>query len=170
VIIRGEKVVLKPMSPGDITRFFEWATKSDGALFWYGGPLFGEPIPTFEIFKDDWQSYYFDGRQPEKGRCFMIQVDDRDTGQVNYNHINRIDNSTELDIIIAASEDKGKGYGTDALKTLSAYLFRKLNIDNCFIEPISTNKRAIRAYEKSGFKTTQTYQVLHMELRKKKDG
>ena len=83
---------------------------------------------------------YFNGSQPEKGRCFVIMVSDRAIGQVDYNEINRADNSVELDIIIAVDTDKNEGYGSDALKTLAKYLFQmwvmmveRINMD--YIEP-----------------------------------
>jgi len=46
----------------------------------------------------------------------------------------------------------GKGYGSDALKTLIKYLFENFNINKIWIEARVNNPRAIRAYEKAGFK------------------
>lgn len=160
---------MRPMTVDEIPIFYQWVTQSDGAPFWYGEP-YGDPIPTYEKFTQDWTRYYFDGSKPEKGRCFIILVGNRAIGQINYNDINRENNSVELDIIIAEDADKNKGYGTDTLKTLTKYLFQKMNIQLCEIEPITKNPRAIRAYEKAGFKTTKTFvkdrvECKHMELR-----
>ncbi len=46
----------------------------------------------------------------------------------------------------------GKGYGTDALKTLAKYLFDNFDVSKVWIEARANNPRAIRAYEKAGFK------------------
>jgi len=168
MIIRGEKVVLRPMTVGEIPIFYKWATQSDATPFWYDDGR----IPTYEEFTQDWKRYYFDGSEPEKGRCFVILVDNRAIGQVNYNEINRETNSVELDIIIAEDVDKNKGYGTNALKTLVNYLFQNMNIQLCWIEAVTKNTRAVRAYQKAGFKITKTFlsngvECNHMELSSK---
>ena len=154
------------MTAADFPTFYKWATASEATPFWYEDGR----IPTLEEFARDWKEYYFDGSQPEKGRCFNILIGDRVIGQVNYNDINRENNSVELDIIIAEDINKNKGYGTDALKTLARYLFQNMNIKLCWIEPIARNTRAIRAYEKAGFRTTRKFvhqgtDCYHMELR-----
>ena len=48
-------------------------------------------------------------------------------------------------------ENCGKGYGSDALKTLCDYLFRSLGIKEFVIRPSAKNLQAIKAYEKAGF-------------------
>ena len=169
MIIRGEKIVLRPMTVDEISVFYQWATQSEATPFWYG-ELYGDHVPTYEEFIRDWKGYYFDGSAPEQGRCFIILVGNKAIGQINYNEVNRENNSVELDIIIAEDVDKNKGYGTDALKTLVKYLFQNMNIQLCWIEAVTKNLRAIRAYEKAGFKTTKTFisdgvACNHMELR-----
>ena len=170
MIIQGKKVKLRPMTDKEIPVFFKWATQSDAAPYWYGY-LCGDKIPTYEEFIKDWKRYYFDGSKPEKGRCFAILVNNKPIGQINYNNINREDNSVELDIIIAEDVNKCKGYGSDALQTLSNYLFEKMRIQKCWIEVITGNPRAIKAYEKAGFKTKKIFvengiECKHMDLQK----
>ena len=165
MVIKGDKVVLKPMTADEIPLFYKWATQSDATPFWYQDGK----IPTLEQFLDDWKPLYFDSSQPEKGMCFAIVVDGRAIGQVNYNEIDRTNDSVELDIIIADDVDKSKGYGTDALKTLSQYLIENMNVKIPYIIPVISNHRAIRAYQKAGFKivkstVTDDGDCYHMEL------
>lgn len=154
--IQGEKVVLRPMTVEEMPLFYEWATQSDGTEYWYG-ELAGGSIPTREKFFQGWKRHYFDGSEPEKGRCFAIFVDERAIGQVNYNVIDAVKRSVELDIIIADADDMNKGYGSDALKALTQYLFENMNVQRCWIEPGEFNRRAIRAYEKAGFRPVARY-------------
>jgi len=163
MIIRGEKIVLRPMTVDEISIFYQWATQSEATPFWYG-ELYGDHVPTYEEFIRDWKGYYFDGSAPEQGRCFIILVGNKAIGQINYNEIRRGNNSVDLDIIIAEDVDKNKGYGTDALKTLVKYLFQHMNIQLCEIEAITKNPRAIRAYEKAGFEIIQTFVKNGIEL------
>lgn len=150
MILKGDKIELEAMNMSDISTFFKWATESDASSFWYGA-LYGTEVPTYEEFVADWQPHYFNGSDPEKGRSFFIKVNGKPIGQINYNDINRKDNSVELDILIAEKNDKGKGFGSDALKTLVNYLFRNLDVETCWIEALEKNPRAIGAYEKAGF-------------------
>ena len=156
MILKGNAVILRPMTVEEIPLFFKWATQSDATPYWYG-ELQGDKIPSYEEFLKDWKSHYFDGSAPEKGRCFMILVDNEAIGQVNYNEVDRGDNSVELDIIIADDRHKNKGHGSDALRTLTRYLFREMDVQKCWIDVIQKNPRALKAYKKAGFKIIKTF-------------
>ena len=156
MILKGNAVILRPMTVEEIPLFFKWATQSDATPYWYG-ELQGDKIPSYEEFLKDWKSHYFDGSAPEKGRCFMILVDNEAIGQVNYNEVDRGDNSVELDIIIADDRHKNKGHGSDALQTLTRYLFREMDVQKCWIDVIQKNPRALKAYKKAGFKIIKTF-------------
>jgi RimJ/RimL family protein N-acetyltransferase len=71
---------------------------------------------------------------------------------INYNRIDRINRSVDIDMIIGQEKNWGKGYGSDALKTFSRYLFDQFDLNRIWLGSYSYNKRAIRAYEKAGFK------------------
>ena len=157
MIIQGEKVQLRPMTKEEIPMFYKWASESNATPFWYDefDDFPNHKIPSFKKFRNDWKDFYFNDSQPEKGRCFVILADGKAIGQVNYDKI--INGEVEFDILIADKSNYGKGYGSDALKTLMRYLFEKMNIKKCWIEAISQNPRAIKAYEKAGFKKIRTY-------------
>jgi len=46
----------------------------------------------------------------------------------------------------------GQGYGTDAIRVLLRYAFRELGLHKIFLRVLVSNTRAIRCYEKCGFK------------------
>ena len=46
----------------------------------------------------------------------------------------------------------GKGYGTDAMRLILRYAFRELNLHRVSLGVFEYNPRAIRAYQKAGFK------------------
>lgn len=164
MILMGKQVNLIPMTKKDISIFYNWVTNSDGGYFWYG-EFYGTNIPSLEEFLEDWKPYYFNNNQPLEGRCYNIMVNDRAIGQVNYNTIDPVEKSTELDIIIANSGDQGKGYGPDALLTLSRYLFKKFKISYVWIASLHKNIRACKSYEKAGFvKTDPPPQALNDEV------
>ncbi|MDP3014217.1 MAG: hypothetical protein Q8M92_08260 [Candidatus Subteraquimicrobiales bacterium] len=59
----------------------------------------------------------------------------------------------------------------DAMRTLTDYLFSKMNVQLCWVETVIKNERALRAHEKTGFKITRKFvedgvECAHLELAK----
>jgi RimJ/RimL family protein N-acetyltransferase len=63
-------------------------------------------------------------------------------------------------IAIGEEEYRGKGYGTDAMNLLLKYAFHALNLHRVNLGVFEFNKRAIRSYEKCGFKYEGTEREL----------
>lgn len=153
-------MALRPLTPADKDLFYQWAVRSDATPFIFGNE---GGLPTWEELFTDYQPHYFDGSDPLQGQSFGIVVDERLIGQVNYDSIDPLDNSAELDIWIANSPDTSRGYGTDALNTLVEYLFTQLGVEVCTIVPAASNSRAVRTYEKAGFRLAR--EVTHNQVR-----
>ncbi|EZH65877.1 hypothetical protein DH09_13670 [Bacillaceae bacterium JMAK1] len=54
-------------------------------------------------------------------------------------------------IALHQRKDWNKGYGSEAVRLLQAYVFETLQLNRLELEVLSHNVRAIRAYEKNGF-------------------
>ena len=67
----------------------------------------------------------------------------------NVRHINR---SARISIAIYDRKQRGKGFGTDAMRVLLKIGFNFLNLHRIALNVFETNKAAIRVYEKVGFK------------------
>lgn len=111
-------------------------------------------IPSWEEFKNDYAEYYFNGSQPMKGQCFIIQFEEEDIGQINHNVIDSENNITDLDIWLCDSKYTGRGIGTEAIQLMCKYLKQEYGCKEIKISPSRRNKRAIRSYEKAGFVMT----------------
>lgn len=57
-----------------------------------------------------------------------------------------------MDLFIAEEDYLNKGYGTEIVKQFAEKLFTEFKAKIIYIDPSLTNKRAIRCYEKAGFK------------------
>ena len=68
---------------------------------------------------------------------------------VNRNPTHR---SAELQIRIGDPQDRGRGYGTSAVRQLLDFAFRDWNLHRVQLYVIEGNEAALRAYEKCGFK------------------
>ncbi|MGH9905645.1 MAG: GNAT family N-acetyltransferase, partial [Pyrinomonadaceae bacterium] len=73
-------------------------------------------------------------------------------GSCQLHSISAIHRSAELQIRIGQREDRGKGYGTEAVKLLLVHAYRDLNLHRVQVHVFSENVPAIRLYEKVGFK------------------
>lgn len=91
-----------------------------------------------------------DGKEP----YFRLRTIDGDEliGFVVIHSIEWNNRSGLLAIGIGGAENRGKGYGTDALRVILRYAFRELNLDRVGLDVIDYNHRAIKAYERVGFK------------------
>ncbi|GAA2560348.1 GNAT family protein [Winogradskya consettensis] len=57
----------------------------------------------------------------------------------------------KMDIYIGEKDHWGKGYGTDAVRTVCRYGFDKMRLHKISLTVVAANERAQRAYEKVGF-------------------
>jgi len=134
----------------EVTLIHVWANNPDVLPFWYGEKK------TLEEIKRDWKSHYFSDNNPYSGRCFAILKGKNPVGKpigmINHNRIDRDNRSVDIDMIIGQAKDWGQGYGSDALKIFAGYLFERFDLNRIWLGSYIYNKRAIRAYEKAGFK------------------
>lgn len=73
------------------------------------------------------------------GTCQLLNI--------NWRH-----RSAELQIRIGDSSHQGKGYGSEAVQLLIEFGFKDLNLHRIYLHVFAANKRAIRVYEKCGFR------------------
>jgi RimJ/RimL family protein N-acetyltransferase len=154
IMLEGEKIFLKPTTPEGIPQFYAWATNPDPEVQRY---YYGEKIPTLEEFLADYEPHFFDGSQPYRGRCYTILAEGkRPIGVVSYNGFDAERKRVTLDILIGNREDLGRGYGSDALRTLLRHLFETFpTLETAIIAAHRQNARAVRAYNKAGFRQVE---------------
>ncbi|MBO0450882.1 GNAT family N-acetyltransferase [Enterococcus sp. MJM16] len=154
--MKGEKIDLFPAELADRQKIYEWCFQSETTKSHSGPPDYPEKaIATFQEFCEEYyEDYYFTGAHPERGRGFLIKSDREAVGFISYSafHLNSF--SAELDIWMKDEANCGKGYGNDVIRTLSNYLHEEMRIDLLLIAPSNRNIRAIKSYEKAGFKRT----------------
>ncbi len=87
-------------------------------------------------------------------RSFMIRTldGDRAIGFIELGGFDWSARSAWVGIGIGERDARGKGYGTDAMNVLLHYAFTELNLHRVNLNVFSFNARAIRSYEKAGFK------------------
>ncbi len=94
------------------------------------------------------------GRQPPAELLFIIEELDTHTpiGSCGLHSIDWLDRKAEFGIAIGEPEYWGRGYGTDATRTLLEVGFSWYGLHRIYLRVVEDNLRAIRAYERAGFK------------------
>ena len=78
--------------------------------------------------------------------------DDRLIGYINLFDIEWNNGAGQLGMAIGNEADRGKGYGTEALRLMLRYAFTELNLYRLGLDVLAYNERAISAYERVGFR------------------
>jgi RimJ/RimL family protein N-acetyltransferase len=64
--------------------------------------------------------------------------------------------SAVLGIVLGEKKHWGNGFGTDAVRLILGFAFRELNLHRVELDVYDYNVRAIRCYEKAGFRREGT--------------
>ena len=99
---------------------------------------------------------------------FLIRTleDDRVIGDIGLDRPN-LHGDVFVGIGIGEPDYWGKGYGSDAMEIILRYGFQELNLHRISLDVFEYNPRAIRSYEKVGFKIEGRYrQFLNREGRR----
>jgi len=83
---------------------------------------------------------------------FAIETNDgRHIGNTGLHNGSPEDRAADVGIMIGEKDCWGRGYGTDALRTLVRFGFEDMNLNRIALDVYAFNARAIRSYEKVGF-------------------
>lgn len=92
----------------------------------------------------------------ETGKVVQMIICDLETetplGSVYIRDIDRTHQKAEYGIFIGEESARGRGVGTAAAKLMLKYCFCEEKLHRVFLRAIADNLRAIRSYEKAGFR------------------
>ena len=117
--------------------------------------LLGPPIPWSRKFLEIW----LEGRinaDPWRDHMMELAIVDKAAGNflgfVHLEDIKRPHSRAEFGISIQNPDNQSKGYGTDAARIILWVAFNVLGLHSVYLDTMEDNLRAIRMYEKVGFK------------------
>lgn len=79
-------------------------------------------------------------------------TEDRLIGETGFDNIRWQHGESFIGIGLGERDAWGKGYGTDAMHLMLRYAFTELNLHRVSLDVFEYNPRAIRSYEKAGFR------------------
>ena len=95
----------------------------------------------------------------EGGKAIVFSIiktsDNKAIGYTSIKGISETETRAEVGIAIMEREYRGQGYGTEALRRVADYAFNELGLTLLGLTVFPSNQRAIRAYEKVGFRKTE---------------
>jgi RimJ/RimL family protein N-acetyltransferase len=140
--IEGEKINLRNVDVSDFTKIIEW---HQNQLLTY---LAGKRLPK-NI--DECNERYLKNSLLN----YILAIEDKSgnfLGEIEIRHIQWKEKMAELFMYIGEENLWGKGYGTEALSVFINYIFNTKGFKTIYLRVYENNKRAIRCYEKCGFK------------------
>jgi len=143
-MLEGVRVVLRPIEASDYGKIAEWTNDPEVSRF-LDGDYPGDPESCRE-----WHEAILSDRY-SKG--FIIARKNGDViGDVELEHIAWRSGDAELRIRIGERSLWDKGYGTEAVLIIMRYAFSQLGLKRIYLRVFASNQRAVRCYQKCGFK------------------
>jgi len=144
--IVGESVYLSPVHTDDAETYIRWLNDfrvTDGL---------GQSTTTLSLREEhEW----LERAQSSNGNHDFAIVrlsDDKLLGNGSLFNLRAPSMHAETGLFIGEAENRGKGYGTQALRLLVSYGFFYLNLHNIMLKVFSFNEAAIGMYQKIGFR------------------
>jgi RimJ/RimL family protein N-acetyltransferase len=144
-MLRGERVVLRPLQEGDLDRLAELSEDLEVAHRVDDSPPLPWSKARWEAELEEWTS-----EEDETAGRFAIDVDGELIGQCQLHKIDHYRQLCNLGIWLGRAY-WGQGLGQDAVHTLVGYAFRYLNMRKVCLEVLADDDRAVSAYRKVGF-------------------
>ena len=135
--LTGNRVVLRPLRRADAATLLKLLADPSVVPYW----------GVYDAAKLERDFY-----DPAWAYTYVIEVDGEHAGIIQFHEVPDPDyQSAGVDITLAGAY-QDRGLGTDALRTLVRYLIDGRGHHRVTIDPAVDNARAIRTYEKVGFK------------------
>lgn len=134
---------LRPLEETDLEFIHGLANDYSIMSYW-----FEEPYNSLAKLKEDYQN----NNSSESARRFIVENENDLVGIVDLDFIDLKHRNCEIMIIIKP-EFSGNGFAKFAFKEATKYAFEVLNMHKVYLYVDTENEKAVKIYEKQGFKT-----------------
>jgi len=142
-MLKATSVQLTGLRPEDSNILYGWIDDAETVRF--NAPY----KPVDRAGHDAWFANI--GKNPNRSVLAIRRITEPAIiGVIQLIDIHPIHRTTELIIRIGTDTDRGRGYGTEALKLAIEHAWRDLNLQRLWLRVFHTNTRAIAAYKKAG--------------------
>lgn len=139
----GEKCYLSPINPADAELYTEWLNDRDVV----------DGLGEHRTFSLGYERDLLDKLSKEPHNFAIVDAKrDELIGGCALDGVNQVDGTAGLGIFIGRKNLWGQGYGEEAVSLLTRFAFSDLNLNIVILTVFEFNSRAIRCYEKCGFR------------------
>jgi RimJ/RimL family protein N-acetyltransferase len=145
-MLNGRHVALGPILPDDLPRLFQWGDDPEITRL-------NEPYLPKNMDRE--REFWLNGGGDQRRVFLAVRRIGRKeiAGYVQITAIEPIHRSANLGILIGRVEDRGRGFGRDAMEVAMAFCRDHLNLTRLALSVHDDNAAAIALYEKLGFAT-----------------
>ncbi|MEU1466994.1 GNAT family N-acetyltransferase [Streptomyces sp. NPDC005761] len=137
--VDGLMTRLVPTTDDDLDLLATWFATPDFVEHWGGTPQPREVVAAKYV-----------GRRRPDVESYLVLAQGRPVGYAQYWHASSADEGG-IDLVLTP-EARGSGLGPDAACVLVTHLFGRLGWRRVTVDPVAGNVRAVRAWEKAGFR------------------
>jgi RimJ/RimL family protein N-acetyltransferase len=145
----GKKVQLRPVEPEDLDNIMEYWNNLEVMQY------LAHAIPVSRA-KEREIVEKISKSDPWKDGHLPLAIEDKKTGEfmgtVGLHRISRQNRNADLGIVLGKPENYGKGFGTDAIRTMLWVAFNIIGLESVHLSTYTMNERAQSAFKSAGFK------------------
>lgn len=138
VVLDGVLTRLVSTTEEDVDLLAQWFASPDFVEHWGGAPMSRDEVAD-----------KYTGRRRPRVQSFLVLAQGRPVGYAQYWHADVAEGGIDM---VVVPEARGQGLGPDAARALLAHLGGSLGWRRVTVDPVSGNVRAVRAWEKAGFR------------------
>jgi diamine N-acetyltransferase len=141
----GERLYLRPLEKEDLPAIRRWWNDPEARR------LIGEVLPMSQAAAEE----FYERVRTDKERVWFVIVlkeGDRAIGEAGLLRMFPAWRTTDMSIIIGDKAAWGQGYGVEVARLLLDFAFGALNMHRVAVGVVGFNERALRFWEKVGFR------------------
>ncbi len=144
-VLTGKHIYLRSFAREDLVHLRRW---------WEDAELRGLIGETTAMSQADCEKFLEKVYADSSREWFVVVIkkNNRVIGEAGLLRMDRAWRATDVSVIIGEKEEWGKGYGTEAILLLLDRAFRQLDFHRVAIGVVGFNERALRFWEKAGFR------------------
>ncbi|WP_337267660.1 GNAT family N-acetyltransferase [Oryzifoliimicrobium ureilyticus] len=144
-VLTGQSVRLRQPQDGDAQERLMLGTDAEIALMFGVDP--SEVRPLTQEKAEAWTRQISDNPY-----AWIVEAKGRLLGDIRLDRVHLPDRRASLAIGLYDRSRLSQGFGTEAMRLLLHYAFTELQLHRIALRVVSYNERAIRAYQKCGFR------------------
>jgi diamine N-acetyltransferase len=140
-------VYLRALEPSDVDRTRRWHNDPE---------LYATLVNPFRYVshaaEEEWIRHKAAYSQTEIQLAICLKEGERHIGDVHLTEIDWVSRHAWVGIFIGEAQHQSQGYGQQALRLILRHAFGDLGLRRLYLTVLDDNARAIRVYEKCGFR------------------